>query len=513
MAESQACLVSFDTDRIKEYIFATQDLKKIRGASALLERLNQDETLRIIQEVCPKIDVQSVIKGGGSAMTVVPTEGEAQKLIQAVERLYRLGTGSASITGAYLQVPTISLASGFGGSAKYLGALLRANKDRKGREPALPVAPYMRLCDACGRYPAGLVDPIGGEELLCRSCQIKQQESAKGRGLFWQQFHTVASGNQEWSRYKVPDDLGQIGSTSRPADYVGFIYGDGNGVGRVLESMDSFAEYGGFAGGLDSLIRETLYNALVRCLQGPRDEVAPFEIILVGGDDFMVVVPSDAALAIALEISREFEAHASVLPGTGGRRLSLAIGVVLAHSSFPIQAMHVLADELLNRAKRRSFELERDGKDRHGAMDFAVVTEAATSGLEVVRNEVLTERSFDFAPPDAEHFFLTERPYSAEGLERLLGHIREFKAKSFSRSALQAMYEGLFHSKMGAQLAAISILGRAKPELRTLALEFFRGFGVPSDGLPPWRLVKNEDDTIHHHTALGDLVELYPFVF
>jgi len=30
-------LVSYDTDRIKEYVFATGDLKEIRGASGILD--------------------------------------------------------------------------------------------------------------------------------------------------------------------------------------------------------------------------------------------------------------------------------------------------------------------------------------------------------------------------------------------------------------------------------------------------------------------------------------------
>ena len=34
-------LVSFDTDRIKEYIFATGRLREIRGASAILDELNR----------------------------------------------------------------------------------------------------------------------------------------------------------------------------------------------------------------------------------------------------------------------------------------------------------------------------------------------------------------------------------------------------------------------------------------------------------------------------------------
>ncbi|RLC76109.1 MAG: hypothetical protein DRI61_13855, partial [Chloroflexi bacterium] len=64
-------LVSFDTDRIKDYVFATSDLKKIRGASALLEELNKEKTLGKIREIYPDLPDEYIIVGGGVAMTIV----------------------------------------------------------------------------------------------------------------------------------------------------------------------------------------------------------------------------------------------------------------------------------------------------------------------------------------------------------------------------------------------------------------------------------------------------------
>ena len=43
-------LVCLDTDKIKDYVFATNKLKEIRGASAILDELNQDITFNILQK-------------------------------------------------------------------------------------------------------------------------------------------------------------------------------------------------------------------------------------------------------------------------------------------------------------------------------------------------------------------------------------------------------------------------------------------------------------------------------
>jgi hypothetical protein len=36
-------LVAMDTDHIKQYVFATDKLKEIRGASSILDRLNREK--------------------------------------------------------------------------------------------------------------------------------------------------------------------------------------------------------------------------------------------------------------------------------------------------------------------------------------------------------------------------------------------------------------------------------------------------------------------------------------
>ncbi|HLC15822.1 MAG TPA: hypothetical protein VJL89_06310 [Thermodesulfovibrionia bacterium] len=46
-------IASFDTDRIKEYVFSTGILKEIRGASTLLDELNRKEMQEKIKEIDP----------------------------------------------------------------------------------------------------------------------------------------------------------------------------------------------------------------------------------------------------------------------------------------------------------------------------------------------------------------------------------------------------------------------------------------------------------------------------
>src|SRR5215475_2110056 len=60
-------LIAFDTDRIKEYVFATDILKEIRGASNILDTLNRQDMPRCVGGTC-------YYAHGGSGLFVVPTD-------------------------------------------------------------------------------------------------------------------------------------------------------------------------------------------------------------------------------------------------------------------------------------------------------------------------------------------------------------------------------------------------------------------------------------------------------
>ena len=91
-------LLAFDTDRIKEYVFATDPLKEIRGASRLLDTLNRKDMPWLAGGTC-------YYAHGGSGLFVVPTSDVAA-IVDRVKRAYAESTaGAATITGAAVPLP------------------------------------------------------------------------------------------------------------------------------------------------------------------------------------------------------------------------------------------------------------------------------------------------------------------------------------------------------------------------------------------------------------------------
>ena len=95
-------LVALDTDHIKKYVFATDKLKEIRGASSILDRLNRIEMERIVHEEDP--DAQKYANGG-SGLFLVSTDS-IDKIRQQIHSEFHNKTfGGATVTFAVQDIP------------------------------------------------------------------------------------------------------------------------------------------------------------------------------------------------------------------------------------------------------------------------------------------------------------------------------------------------------------------------------------------------------------------------
>ncbi|HDQ73756.1 MAG TPA: hypothetical protein ENN19_16905 [Chloroflexi bacterium] len=487
----QQWLVCFDTDRIKQYLFVTNRLKEIRGGSALLENLDRKRK----KELQDRYEKNLVYSAGGGAAVLVSTEQEAKDLIAQIEREFQAETITASITGVFL--PTNGPGREFGERMAEAGQRLRRVKAAKAELTTLPIEPYLCLCDSCGQQLAATRANDRSGDWLCCSCDKKRKPGGDKRQGYFDEFLEWI-GSVEWNRTEIADDLDGIGVVARPPNYVGFIALDGNHIGSLLDKPQTIERYGQFSTGLYNLTKEQVFTAL-QDHGSPRDGIAPFEIVLIGGDDVLLITAADIAIEVALTIAEGFERKSLskvVDPAglTDVKNLTMAGGIVLAHADFPIPAMHQLAEALQKSAKKHCAS---EGYET-GAIDFLIVSGSDTD-LETMRKTIPHRR-----------------PYTLEKLGCLLSHIRQLKRVDFPMSQLQTMYQALFESEVNAQLASIATLGRLgqreDKELYNRLKTFFSDFGVKFDGqLPPWDADTKERDG-RKVSALTDLVELYPFI-
>jgi len=547
-------LLAFDTDHIKRYVFGTSKLKEIRGASSILDDLNRTETVKATKASTTR----KIFAHGGSALFLIDEENaeqEAEQLGKTVQKLYRDRTGDgASITYAVQPIPTNSIKDIMKAEQvtpdvsmeqvlQLLRVRLRLAKDSQqmgaSHYISLPTHALLCICKSCGMAYAEdiLPDPDEPDSRYCRICKGKRDEDENVRKTTFGKIRAAQSPSRSnedehkeqklWDRIlrtlsKQGYDLS--GKIDRPSDfqafrdltngkgYLGLIYADANSMGKAIEAQKTLAAVEQFAQRIDDAVFTAMGEAIKEHLPVQKD-MLPFDVLLVGGDDIVMVTSADKALTVARTLAEQFHKH------SGGYTLS--VGVVLAPVTYPFNLQLKLAEDILKDAKKTGAksQVKSNGAPEEARISFVVITGSTSLSYEKLHHEM--ERKATNAA--REEFQATLRPYTLRDFTRLLDRLQAGKELRLGRTKLHQLRE------------AILKLNRTTTILESLALlrnwntkerDFIREMVQELDNhltqkereqrgtLFPWYLESakeaSENDT--YRTPLLDFVELYDFV-
>jgi CRISPR-associated protein Cmr2 len=595
-------LLAADTDRTQEYVFESVRLPEIRGASEKLQELNHSlpslittsgfskecvlladggALLALVpQSIAPKLveEIERTYPSetGAATITCVSRPVSAAEVLwgyggrgltpesvnalraqphmiqedwQRIASAYGVKQGSAIPSEGFAQV------RGFGQMVRVMGTLLRQRKDCPPLRPIVEAWPFAMRCRACQVRPAERMYVYYGEQWpLCDVCARKTPREAVqrmrahskqvARFLDW-----LKQGHQDLEmRYMegvppdVPDpaqDVNELGEAckSRPG-YIGFIYADGNHIGKVIESLPTPRSYRQFSDVLDATLRDIVHRALAENLHptlidraSPTGKslgegyIHPLEPLFVGGDDLMLIVPGDAAIPIAVRLCQLFENEMSnrlpknlmdTLPESL-RRFTLSAGVVIADSHNPVRVLQQVSKELAKNAKRRAHDEERPGQVPTSALDFLLLKSQSMLRQKVKQIRLVSPYFFRESK-DGRGRRMTAAPYTLKEAQLLLELLKRIRALDLPTSQLQglvaALQEGRQYGSINyryqqARLAAR--LGEARKEENVLAqLPEIWPFEIEDS--VPWHRVPPDKDGRQVASILPDLLELSPFV-
>jgi len=93
-------IVAIETVKIKEFLFSTNKLRVIRGASYLLDYLNQVEVPKILDR--NGITEENIIYvGAGNAKFFTDTKEKAEKIIEEVKKTYEKEAPGVKVAAVY----------------------------------------------------------------------------------------------------------------------------------------------------------------------------------------------------------------------------------------------------------------------------------------------------------------------------------------------------------------------------------------------------------------------------
>ena len=482
---SQSFLIVIDTPSVKRYVFGTDPLNEIRGASARLDWLNREEMERVLREHAGTSSVEKIYANGGSAQFLMHhcCETTVEATCRGVVRHVREQTGG-EVRPVYGIAP-------FPDNASYPGAVARAHfRLRCRREFAsghrsTSTMPAIMECESVSHLPAAHRVSRGAEgpQMLSVTSWQKVQEGqlARTRGIWeWWMNHLQNTGpwppHERWQRLRCPT-ITDLGEQSR--NYVGIVYADGNAMGKTVQKLDTPETCRQFSSVVDSSIREACFCAL-GCVTGAEIERVrhavgsdrlpslPADILLLGGDDLLVAVPADRALDFARHVTKEFERLTRQKISSmedakvrqffedrlGDRGFTISCGVAVARGTYPFYLSLDLAEALLQNAKRDARIVEGDSTHGSARIDFHVVAGANSHALDQVRR-----RTFRIAT-DA---IRTLRPLSRSQLEMLRDSVQELRQAGFASSKLQQLADASLRENVTlAERGIRDIFGRCR---------------------------------------------------
>ncbi|TMC18415.1 MAG: hypothetical protein E6J34_17170, partial [Chloroflexi bacterium] len=333
-------LIAFDTNHIKQYVFGTNKLKEIRGASSILDRLNR---VVMTQREKKYYDTQKIYANGGLGLFLVDSQ-QADKFGRYVQQEYKEATGgSVSVSYVTQALPKdFKLSDHIPDRLDLLQWMLEKEKREVHQLIALPSHPFIRLCSSCGVEYADaeieskylIHDPGETDDLYCESCHKKRIQDKDVKDLitdftkYGKRLKDAENKEQLWGtiltrlselgydfsdKPQRPDNFNVFRNFKGAKDYLGLIYADGNNMGRAFAQLTTLPQRKALAKTIDGAIYEAVCQAIVKHLQvadhlKPKEQLAddlkhavfPFDILLLGGDDVLMVVPASVALDVAL---------------------------------------------------------------------------------------------------------------------------------------------------------------------------------------------------------------------
>lgn len=466
--EQKLAVVKAGAVKIKEYFLETDNIKEIRGASRLLEEISQQRIPRYVEDVATPESV--VYSGGGKVLIVLPLE-QGREVARGIESLYSKVTGSAQAVAFPMVLKWEELSEHlFSRTLQWMewkrterqmvkGPQVEQNdldiafyskSTRKNEMPALGHTrdQYLHFLKSGQKDTASLL--VKGSIPICTSCRLREaNEFVRYSDLDWSAYctpchHKALSGNDESEelflqdisqlakQYKfemfsnsdltIAKDLDDIADQSASKDLIAVVYGDGNNMGQVVDTLDGFLKYRYFSVLSDQVTKLATYTTLLEAGK-------LFEVIAVGGDDVFLVVPGSEALGIARKIGERFDQALSTYRGPEKVGITMSVGVAIGSSKSPFFILYRTAVELLKSAKEA--KKSRKANWVGGSVDFMLQRHSNpfTEGLKQFRagQYMRDVQHLDGTPADMR---LLMRPYTFDQvrqMEELLLNLREIK--------------------------------------------------------------------------------------
>ena len=419
---STQCIVVLGTASIQRYIFQSNRLKEIIGASYLAKHWFDKGLIASIEDAgcsintsswnkytenpsipvsdapaIADVDVNLIYVGGGNAALLC----KSQKIAKKVVKVWSLNL-LKKVPGIRAVVGCCEIEESF--QSAYRKALNKLKVCEEGLSfgASLGSLPVVRSCATTG-LPAGVSSREDNQnEWISYPAASKRKQvgtednPGPARKYITNEFKSVL---KEGRRFAIDLD-GELGGL-KGESHIAVVHADGNGMGEYLDKVidqeyekdTDFLHYlRAFSASVSMLSKSALEKMLLYfdalSLEGLHlyEDVFPFRPIVYGGDDLTFVCDGRVGLHLTAYYLQEFAKGTIVVSGED-QPVDACAGVAIVHSKFPIAQAYHFADELCGLAKIRRRDENKNHEEKSGSwLDFQIIQEGITESVSALRD-------------------------------------------------------------------------------------------------------------------------------
>ena len=420
---------------IQSFIFQTNELRDIVGASEMVEQISTKEFSTFCKEMqLPNIpdlekDSNYIIKAAGNIKYLFDDKDSCEKVVMHFPKHIANLVPGITISQAVVPVE---------GSLKEAIDELEKRLKAQRSKVSMPIETGLMGLNR-DRRTGGVAFETnskpgndGGSEYICEATSKKRVASREvyrpERENQSPNLFSKISGTTKISEGKIPFMMEEI--TSIPdKSWLAIIHADGNGLGMLLQKLgeslktdvtndDVKNAFSTFSQELDTATREAAQYAFEKVIASDEELMQkindgkvryPLRPVLLGGDDLTLIIRADLAIDFTIEFLKAFELRTAerfkflkeIYKVNGFENgLTACAGIAFIKESYPFHYGVHLAEKLTSKAKKFS------KKDKEAippsSLSFYKVQSSFVESLEDITHKTLTAHasrvSFDYGP-------------------------------------------------------------------------------------------------------------------
>ena len=418
---------------IQGFIFQTNELKDIVGASELVDKICTNEFSNFTNNK----EEDSVQRAAGNIKHIFHTEEECKKTVREFPRHVMEKAPGITISQAVVKMEGNH--EDFAKAVDELEKRLRTQRNKPMPSVTTGLMGIKRSNNS--GYP--LVE-IKGDEMF---------DAAKVAKRGYYDYHVLC--DKAFGEYvKAGSFPFNIEDITLKNDWIAIIHADGNGLGQIVQKVGKQEkDFKEFSTKLNEATKRAAQEAWaeVEAKDVGHYNRIPLRPVVLGGDDLTVICRADFAIEYVTAFMRQFEVQTEKFLGgilekhhvfdNGAKKLTACAGVALIKSSYPFYYGYELAEALCSQAKKSAKKL--DASLAPSCVMFHKVQDSFVESYAKIEERELTTKegvSFKYGPyyvddiacqPTVSHLLESVKQLDSDDGNKIKSHLRQWVSALF----------------------------------------------------------------------------------